>query len=254
MGFSGFKARMLAGETLVGTFLKTPAYELIEILQGTGLDFICLDAEHAPFDRARMDACLALARALDFPTLVRVPAATPDQLLQVLDAGALGVVCPHIDSAEKAQEIARAARFGEGGRGFAGSTRWAGYNRRGMAEVLAQSETETVVLAQIEEPAGVDAAEAIAATPGIDGLFIGPADLSVAMGHTNQTSDDLMAAYASVGAACRTHGKANVTFVADGARARLVAEYGVTVFFVASEHTWMAQGAAAAASEIKGSG
>ncbi len=254
MGFSGFKARMLSGETLVGTFLKTPAYELIEILHDTGLDFLCLDAEHAPFDRARMDACLALARALDFPTFVRVPAATPDQLLQVLDAGALGVVCPHIDSAEKAEEIARAARFGEGGRGFAGSTRWAGYTRRGMADILDQSTSETVVLAQIEEPAGVAAADAIAATPGIDGLFIGPADLSVAMGHTNQTSDDLMAAYAAVGEACKAHGKANVTFVGDGDRARLVADYGVTVFFVASEHTWMAQGAKAAAADIKGSG
>ncbi|NBC94954.1 MAG: aldolase, partial [Deinococcus-Thermus bacterium] len=51
------RARMRAGETLAGTFLKTPAHELIEVLAGSGLDFVCLDAEHAPFDRARTDAC-----------------------------------------------------------------------------------------------------------------------------------------------------------------------------------------------------
>ena len=254
MGFSTFKSEMLAGNRLVGTFLKTPAIELVEILAHTGLDFICLDAEHAPFDRARMDGCLAIARALDFPTLVRVPSGSPENILMALDAGALGVVCPHIDSAEKAADIARAAHFGEGGRGFAGSTRWAGYTRRGMTDVLAQSGAETVVMAQIEEPAGVEAADAIAATPGIDGLFIGPADLSVAMGKTDQTSPELMAAYASVGAACKAHGKANVTFVADAERARLVAEHGVSVFFVASEHTWMAQGARAVTTDIKGSG
>lgn len=254
MSFATLKSRMLAGDRLVGTFLKTPALELVEILKPTGLDFICLDAEHAPFDRARMDGCLAMARALDFPTLVRVPSASPENLLMALDAGALGVVCPHIDSAAKAAETARAARFGDGGRGFAGSTRWAGYTRRGMADILAQSTDETIVLAQIEEPAGLDAAEAIAATQGIDGLFIGPADLSVAMGKTNQNSDELMAAYARVGAACAANGKANVTFVADADRARQLAEYGVTMFFVASEHTWMAQGASAVTADIKGSG
>ena len=84
MSFATLKSRMLAGDRLVGTFLKTPALELVEILKPTGLDFICLDAEHAPFDRARMDGCLAMARALDFPTLVRVPSASPENLLMGL--------------------------------------------------------------------------------------------------------------------------------------------------------------------------
>ena len=60
MRFEEFRGRMLAGERLVGTFIKTPAYELIEVLAETGLDFVCLDGEHSPFDRARMDACLAM--------------------------------------------------------------------------------------------------------------------------------------------------------------------------------------------------
>ncbi|MEO0665024.1 MAG: aldolase/citrate lyase family protein, partial [Pseudomonadota bacterium] len=212
MGIADFKERMLAGDMLAGTFLKTPAYELIEVLAQSGLDFLCLDAEHAPFDRARMDMCLAMGRALDFPLLVRPGAATAHDILQALDAGAAGIVAPHIDSAEKAAELAKAGHFGLGGRGYAGSSRWAGFATRKMPDILAQTR-ETVLIAQIEEPSGVDASDAIAATPGIDGLFLGPADLSVGYGHDHQASDELQAAFATCGAAAKAHGKAYMTFV-----------------------------------------
>jgi 2-keto-3-deoxy-L-rhamnonate aldolase RhmA len=129
---ANLRSRMAAGDMLAGTFLKTPSVEMIEILSQTGLDFLCIDAEHAPFDRARMDACLAVARALDFPILVRVPSAQPQDILQALDAGATGIVVPHVTDAETAAAIAKASRFGPGGRGYAGSTRWAGYTTRSM--------------------------------------------------------------------------------------------------------------------------
>ncbi|MEM0948241.1 MAG: aldolase/citrate lyase family protein [Pseudomonadota bacterium] len=251
MGFADFRSRMQSGERLVGTFIKVPAYETIEYLHDTGLDFICLDAEHSPFDRARMDACLAVARALDFPTLVRVSSGSVENVLMALDSGALGIVCPHIDTVEKAEALARSARFGEGGRGFAGSTRWAGLTRRTMPEILSQSQNETVVIAQIEEPEGVEASAEIAAVPGIDGLFVGPADLTVAYGETALWSDQLMQAYAKVGAACAAAGVANITFVPGPAEAERVAAHGVNVFFVSSEAGWMAAGARAAATAIK---
>ena len=62
MGFADFKVRMLSGERLLGTFVKTPSVEMVELLALAGLDFICLDAEHAPFDRMRLDACLAVGQ------------------------------------------------------------------------------------------------------------------------------------------------------------------------------------------------
>lgn len=250
MRIATFRKRMLAGDYLAGTFLKTPAYELIEVLAQSGLDFICLDAEHAPFDRARMDACLAMARALDFPALVRVGSATAENILQALDAGAVGLVCPHIDTVEKAAEIAKAARFGHGGRGYAGSTRWAEFATRAMPDLLEQSQKETVVIAQIEEPEAVEIADQIAATQGVDGLFLGPADLSVGYGKTDQTSPELMAALASVGAAAKSAEKAYMTFVPDAAKVADWARYGLTMFFIASEHGWMRQGAAADARGI----
>ena len=251
MSFTTFRSRMLSGEKLAGTFMKTPSHDVLEVLAISGLDFVCLDAEHAAFDRAALDACMAVARALDFPVLVRVASGTPEAILQALDMGAVGVVVPHVDSVEKAEAVARSARFGLGGRGFAGSTRWAGYATRGMPELLERSRAETVVIAQIEEPAGVDAADAIAALDGIDGLFLGPADLSVAYGHQGQDNPDLAQALETCGAATKAHGKAYVSWVASVEQAKERASYGLNVFFIASEHAWMLAGAKAAAKGIR---
>lgn len=251
MGFATFRKRMLNREVLVGTFLKTPAYEMIEVLAPSGLDFVCLDAEHAPFDRARMDACLAIARALDFPVLVRVGDGSPREILQALDAGAVGIVVPHVDSVEKAQAVTRASRFGHGGRGYAGSTRWAGFATRAMPDILDQA-AETVVIAQIEEPEGVAASTEIAAVDGIDGLFIGPADLSVAFGKTDQTSAELRDAISTVGEAAQEGDVAYMTFVPNAAAAKPLMDQGLTMFFVASEHSWMRAGATETAKGIKG--
>lgn len=252
MSFVTFRSRMLAGDKLAGTFMKTPSHDVVEVLALSGLDFICLDAEHSAFDRAALDACMAVARALDFPVLVRVASGTPEAILQALDMGAVGVVVPHVDSVEKARAVAKSARFGLGGRGFAGSTRWAGYATRTMPDLLARSRDETVVIAQIEEPSGVDAADAIAAVDGIDGLFLGPADLSVSYGHDGQDNADLPRAFEACGAATKAHGKAFISWVSSPEQAQERAHHGLTVFFIASEHAWMLQGAKAAAKAIHG--
>lgn len=247
MQIAGFRQRLLSRVPLAGTFLKTPAYQLIEILAQSELDFVCLDAEHAPFDRNAIDACCAIGRALDFPVLVRIGDGSPREILQALDCGAVGIVVPHVDSAAKAQAVAQAARFGQGGRGFAGSTRWAGYATQSMPDLLKKSAEETVVMAQIEEPEGVEAAEAIAATDGIDALFLGPADLSVGYGHDHQTSDDLFAAMERVGKATEAAGKAYVSWVANAQKAQEWSAYGMSCFFISSEHSWMRAGATAEA-------
>ncbi|MDV7143929.1 aldolase/citrate lyase family protein [Tropicimonas sp. TH_r6] len=246
MSVSSLRQRVLAGEILAGTFLKTPAYELIEVLARSGLDFICLDAEHAPFDRARMDCCLAMGRALGFPLLVRVPSGRPDVMLAALDSGAVGLVVPHVDSVEKAREVSRAARFGQGGRGYAGSTRWGGYASRPMRDLLEKSAQETLLIAQIEEPSGVEAVAEIAAVEGVDALFVGPADLSVAYGHDTLDNPDLAEGYARVGAACRNAGKGYATWIPSAEHGAARRGDGVHIFFTGSEHGWMLAGARAA--------
>ncbi len=251
MRTTDFKKSMLSGARLVGTFIKTPAHEIVEVLALSDLDFVCLDAEHSGIDRRSLDICLAMARAHDLPAMVRVPSGSPENILQALDSGAVGVVVPHVTDARKAADVARAARFGHGGRGFAGGTRWAGSGRKTMPEVLDQSAAETFVLAQIEEPEGVDDAAAIAAVPGIDGLFIGPADLSVSYGKTDTESAELHAAFSKVGAAARDNGKAFVTWAPTVEKARDWAQYGVNVFFIGAELGWILQGANAVSAGIR---
>ena len=241
-----FKDRMASGQMIAGTFVKTPAIEMVEVLSMSGLDVLCLDAEHAPFDRARLDACLAVARGRGIPCLVRVPDAQPSTLLQVLDSGANGVVVPHVDSAKKAAAVSRACRFGHGGRGFAGSTRSANYATQPMSDVLEAGDAVTVI-AQIEDPEGVTEATAIAGTEGIDGIFLGPADLSVAYGKTDTNSDTLLTAIASVGSAARAAGKAYWTYAPTVEKAAELQRFGFTGYLIASEQAWMLQGARATA-------
>lgn len=243
---------MLSREVLAGTFIKTPAHEIIEVLVHSGLDFVALDAEHAGFDRCRLDACLAVANALNFPTLVRVPSSSASDILMALDAGANGVIVPHVDSVEKARDVARSSRFGHGGRGYAGSTRWAGFATRKMPELLEKSKNETIVIAQIEEPEGVHAIDDIAAVKGIDGLFVGPADLAVCMGTTDIAAPEVRGAIKTVADTCQKLGKCCMTFAPSTADAPSLRDLGVTVFFVGSEHAMMLAGARQIAAELQG--
>lgn len=241
-----FRRRVRDGEKLVGMFVKTPAHEVVEILALAGLDFICLDAEHGPFDRARLDVCLAMARALDLPCLVRVAEAGPAQILQALDSGAVGVVVPHVHSVEMARKVARWSRFGDGGRGYAGSTRWAGFTTQSMPDHLARSRDDTVVVAQIEDASALDHAAGIAAVKGIDALFVGAADLAVSLG-VEGTDPAVDAAFARIAAAAKaeTKGLAAFTGAADGIAASW--SRGVNMVFVGSEQSLILAGARAVA-------
>lgn len=249
----GLRARMRAGDPLCGVFVKTPDVQIVEVLAHAGLDFICFDAEHSPYDRGRLDASLAVARALGQPALVRVPVGTPAEILKALDAGALGVVVPHCADVETAEAIAQAAHFGHGGRGFAGSTRWAGFATKPMADVLAMDE-ETIVIGQIEEPEGVEAAAEIAAVDGIDGLFVGPADLAVCYGVTDIAGPEVRGALKKVCDAAKANGKAGITFAPSAALTAELSDIGVNMFFFASEHAFMMQGAKATVEAFRAAG
>jgi 2-keto-3-deoxy-L-rhamnonate aldolase RhmA len=228
---------------LAGVFVKTPALSVIELLALAGIDFVCLDAEHAAFGRRELDECLAMARALGLPALVRVAEAGAAPILQTLDGGAEGVVVPHIDSAEAAARVAAWSRFGLGGRGYAGSTRAAGYGTLPMRKVLTTSREETLVVVQIEDPAGVATAEAIAATPGVDALFFGAADLAVGMGFENSAAPEIRAAFDRVAASARAGGKPLAAFTATADGLGELAARGVRLAFVGSDQSLLLAGA-----------
>ena len=102
-----FRERLRAGEVLAGTWIKTPHPHVVEVLSLSPLDCLVLDAEHAPFDRRDLDACILAARAGGKPVLVRPASGAHEQLLNVLDLGSDGVIVPHVRSAAEAAAIER---------------------------------------------------------------------------------------------------------------------------------------------------
>lgn len=242
--FIDFRRRLLAQEVLVGAFQKTPSSIVSEVLGLTALDLVCLDTEHAPFDRLELDACIFALRAAAKPCLVRVASASPAAILNALDCGASGIVAPHIHSARQAMELAAAARYGRGGRGYAGSSRAAGYTTKPMAAHKADSDRSTVVIAQIEDVEAVEAIDEIAAVDGIDCLFIGCIDLTVALGADSPSDAAVVEAMRKVCAACCAKGRAVGMYLPDVSEAPKWRNEGVSLFLSASEHTFILQGAA----------
>jgi 2-keto-3-deoxy-L-rhamnonate aldolase RhmA len=237
------KQRLGDGERIVGTFVKTPSPIIVEVLALSGLDCLCLDAEHAPFDRIAIDGCILAARAADMDVLVRVPAATPEHILNALDCGATGIVAPHIRSAKEAQALVKACRYGPGGRGYAGSSRAAGYTTATMAQHLAASASRTVVVAQIEDPEAVEQIEEIAAVDGIDALFVGRVDLTVAYGADSQDDPRVVEAVERICAAARGAGRRVGMFLARIDDVPSWAEKGATFFLLGSDHSFLLAGA-----------
>ncbi|WP_420550505.1 HpcH/HpaI aldolase family protein [Litorivicinus lipolyticus] len=238
-----FKARLARGDFLLGIFQKTPHFHVTEVLSMAPLDLICLDAEHAPFNRETLDQCCAIARANDLPAVERIVSNTPAAILDCLDRGALGVVVPHVRSAAEAQSVAKACAYGEGGRGFAGSTRAAGYGSRGMPGHLAGTPNEVSVIAQIEDPEALLEIDAIAAVPGIDCLFIGRADLTVALGAATPKDPVVIEAVERIIDACLRAKRAVGMFVADLDEIPHWRERGASLFLLASDHALMMDGA-----------
>lgn len=244
-----FRERLRAGEVLAGTWIKTPHPHVVEVLALSPLDCLVLDAEHAPFDRRDLDACILAARAGGKPVLVRPASAAPEQLLNALDLGSDGVIVPHVRSAAEAREIVRSCHYGPSGRGFAGSTRAADYTTLGMAKHCAAAKGVTVI-AQIEDAEAIDDIDAIAATPGLDALFIGRADLTISLEAESPDAPVVVAAVERICAAGQKAGRAVGMFLGRAADVPLWRARGTSLFILQSDHDFLLQGAAALARDI----
>ena len=240
-----FKQKLVAGEPLLGSFLKTPHPHVVEVLTTAGLDCICIDAEHAPFDRSAIDLCVMAARAGGLPAIVRPASAAAHELLNALDCGADGVVVPHIRSAAEASELARVAHYGPGGRGFAGSTRASGYGLINIADHLTNTAIRTAVIAQIEDVEALNEIDAIAAVEGIDALFVGRIDLTISLGCTSPDDPKVIAAVERIVAACKAAGRASGMFLSRAADVGHWRERGSSLFLLASDQNFLRSGARA---------
>ncbi len=238
-----FRQRLVNRDLLIGTWVKTPSPIVCEVLGKSDLDALCLDAEHAPFGRLELDACITATRAAGLTPLVRVPSAESPNILNALDCGATGVVVPHIKTADDAEAICQKSLYGSGGRGYAGSTRAAGFGGKAIADQLRESAEHTAIIAQIEDVEALNVIDEISAVERLDCLFIGRIDLTVALGKTDPSDPVVVEAVDKVCAAGRNAGKAVGMFVSDVEEASQWTKKGVSLFLLASDQAFLIAGA-----------
>ncbi|TFZ02913.1 aldolase [Ramlibacter henchirensis] len=236
MSAEGFRSRLLARLPTVGTFVKTPAHAVVEVLGKTGLDFVALDAEHAPFDRAQLDVCVMAGRAAGLGVVVRLPNTLAHTIQDVLDLGANGIIVPHITDADTITAVRHASTYG-GSRGYSNSPRAGGYGTRPMPQLLAEADAAIAIIGQIEDAAAVDAFEQTVSHPGADAFLIGRADLAVSYGCTSIDAAPVRAAVARVARLCAEARKPLGIFVTDPSECSTFMGEGISFFIVGSDQS-----------------
>jgi 2-keto-3-deoxy-L-rhamnonate aldolase RhmA len=204
------KARLMAGELALGMGLRQARTVDIATVAGTcGFDWLFIDTEHNSMgiDTACQIAMAAIATGVT--PIVRVPGHEHYHCARALDNGALGVVVPHVDTAEQGRRIADFCRYPPvGHRSIAGNMPGLGFAALPVGEATRRMNEENLVVVMLETPQAIENADAIAAVPGIDVLLVGTNDLCAEMGIHGQFADArVAAAYEKVIAACRRHGK-----------------------------------------------
>jgi 2-dehydro-3-deoxyglucarate aldolase len=235
----------------VGTWISSASPLVAEAIGCAGFDWGLVDMEHAPLDLTGVVQMLQALSSTRMLPVVRVPWNDAVTVKRVLDAGAHAVMFPMVQNADEARRAVAATRYPpEGVRGLASMSR---ATRFGTTPNYARSANTTVgVVVQLETPQALDQLEDIASVTGIDGLFIGPADLSAAMGHLGQPTHpavlDLMARAVQ---RCKSLGMPVGTL---GASAETVAQYraiGFDFVAVSSDIGFIMRGAQAAIAALR---
>lgn len=180
-----FKKAIANGEQQIGLWCMLPDPYLTEILCNAGFDWVLIDTEHSPSDLRTVSSQLSAARGAKTSVIVR-PAANDTVLIkQYLDIGAQTLLIPMVNNAQEARDAVAAMRYPpEGVRGVAGMTRASQFGR--IPDYHKRAASELCLLVQVESKQALDEIEAIAAVDGVDGIFIGPADLAASLGFPGQ--------------------------------------------------------------------
>ena len=248
-----FKAALAARRQQFGLWLGMANPYTAEICAGAGFDWLVIDGEHAPNDLPLMLSQLQVLAAYDVAPVVRVPIGETWLIKQVLDLGAQTVLVPMVDSATQARELVRAMRYPpQGVRGVgAGLARASGFSRR--PGYLASANDQACLLVQVESRAGLDAIEEIAALDGVDGIFIGPADLAADMGHlANPGAPEVRAAVLDGIARIARAGCAPGLLTADRGFAQECLEAGAVFVALGSDVGLLSGASTALAASFKG--
>lgn len=183
-----FKARLGAGDRMIGCWLGFADLYAAEIMGTAGFDWVVVDGEHAPNDiRSIRDQLIAL-EASSSHGVVRLPVGETWMIKQALDIGAQTLLIPMVESAEQAAELVRACRYPPDGVRGAGASLSRASRFSAIPDYVATANAEICLLVQVESRAGIAALDDILAVDGVDGVFIGPADLAADMGYRGDSS------------------------------------------------------------------
>jgi 4-hydroxy-2-oxoheptanedioate aldolase len=225
---NAFKAAIRSGKQQIGLWVALASPYSAEICAGSGFDWLLFDGEHGPNDPPSMLPQLQAAAAYPVSAIVR-PAWNDKVLLKrYLDVGFQSFLVPYVQTAAEAEAAVAAIRYPiRGVRGVAGSTRASRYGR--IADYARRAEAELCMLVQIESREGLDNLDAIARTDGIDGVFIGPADLAAGLGRLGDIGHaEVQSAIKEAIARIKAAGKPAGILATDDASTKRYIEWGTT--------------------------
>jgi 4-hydroxy-2-oxoheptanedioate aldolase len=247
--------RLEAGELALGVGIRqSRTVDIASIMKAAGYDWLFLDLEHNSMDLDTAVQISVAAFGAGIAPIARVPAGQHWLATRILDGGGLGIVMPHVDTAEEAHEIADRLRYPpRGHRSIAGGLPHFGYAPVGAAEAIAAIDAATLVIVMLETPRAIDNAAAIAAVPGVDALLIGTSDLSIEIGIPGQFEDErIVNAYRRTVEACQTHGKyAGIGGIYEEGLLRRYIGMGVRLVLGGSDLGYMQSAAAARATQLR---
>lgn len=237
----------------LGTWLKIAAAEPVEIMAFAGFDFVVVDMEHAPLDLQTAYRLINSATALGMVPIVRVPDKTPSTIQKILDAGAQGILVPHVDTLEQAASVGRACRFPPyGTRGAGGTSRAGLWGLRPTPEYLACGNDHVLCILQLESVEAIRAAPDMLALDTIDAVFVGAADLSLSMGSTPTSPDVLELIASAVDAAHAVNKKCGLAFGGVPERAVQAVREGCDFVVLHNDCSLLAEAAQALVASFRG--
>lgn len=245
-----FKAALSRGETVFGCWLSLGSPVSTELMGTAGFDWLLIDAEHTAYDISNLRSQLVALEASESHAVLRVPVGETWILKQVLDLGAQSVLVPMVESAEQAREIARAVKYpphGTRGVGYT-TTRASGFGA--ITDYGTTADDQICLLVQVENLKGLEALDDILAVDGIDGVFVGPADLSADMGYMGQlTHPDVMKTITETLSRIAASGKAPGILSSDKAVLDAAMEAGARFVAVGLDSALLARAARALAKD-----
>lgn len=229
-----FRTRLVNGELLIGTVVTLSCPEVAEVLAGAGFDWLFIDAEHSPLEARDVQALLQGAGP-DTPCVVRLSSSEQVPIKKALDIGVAGIIAPQVNSAEQAEAVVRFSKYSPQGARGVGIGRAHGYGLR-FQEYVDTANESVAVIVQAEHVDAVQNIESIVSVPGIDGVLVGPYDLSASLGRLGQVDHpEVTSAIDHVTRACREAGVRLGIFGASPDAVRPYIQKGYTLITVGAD-------------------